>query len=69
MVKSFANEEMEEQKFKKGNDEFLEAKKNSYHYMGGYQAGLGTFTTLIQVVVIIAGAVTVSKIWSVWKIW
>lgn len=61
VVKSFANEEMEEQKFKKGNDGFLEAKKNSYHYMGGYQAGLGTFTTLIQVVVIIAGAVTVSK--------
>ncbi len=55
VVKSFANEDIENQKFKKGNDGFLAAKKNSYFYMGSYQAGLGAFTTLIQVSVIIAG--------------
>ena len=30
VVKSFANEEIENEKFKKGNDGFLDAKKNSY---------------------------------------
>lgn len=33
VVKSFANEEIENKKFKKGNDGFLDAKKNSYRYM------------------------------------
>lgn len=55
VVKSFANEEIENEKFKKGNDGFLSAKKNSYHYMGSFQAGVGLFTTLIQVNVILAG--------------
>lgn len=55
VVKSFANEEIENKKFKKGNDGFLSAKKNSYHYMGSFQAGVGFFTTLIQVNVILAG--------------
>lgn len=56
VVKSFANETVERQKFQKGNEGFLNAKKNSYHYMGGYHAGLSAFTTLITVVVVIAGA-------------
>lgn len=56
VVKSFANEAMEKQKFQKGNEGFLNAKKNSYRYMGGYHAGLSAFTTLITVVVVIAGA-------------
>ena len=34
VVKSFANENIENKKFKVGNDNFLAAKKNSYHYMG-----------------------------------
>lgn len=61
VVKSFANEEIEREKFKKGNDGFLDAKKNSYHYMGGYHAGLGAFTTLIQIVVLITGAVCITR--------
>lgn len=61
VVKSFANEEIENEKFKAGNDGFLSAKKNSYHYMGGYHAGLGAFTTLIQVGVIVAGAYLIAK--------
>lgn len=61
VVKSFANEEIENEKFKAGNDGFLSAKKNSYHYMGGYHAGLGAFTTLIQVCVIVAGAYLIAK--------
>lgn len=61
VVKSFANEEIEKEKFKEGNDGFLEAKKNSYHYMGGYQAGLGAFTTMIQIVVVVTGSVFITK--------
>ena len=61
VVKSFANEDVENQKFKGGNDGFLSAKKNSYHYMGSFHAGLGAFTTLIQVNVILAGAVLIAR--------
>lgn len=61
VVKSFANEEVEREKFKVGNDGFLNAKKDSYHYMGGYHAGLGAFTTLIQIIVLITGAVCITK--------
>ena len=60
VVKSFANEDIEGEKFKTGNDGFLAAKKNSYRYMGTFQAGVGTFTTLIQVNVIIVGAVLIA---------
>lgn len=61
VVKSFANEDLERKKFKKGNDGFLDAKRDSYHYMGGYHAGLGAFTLLIQIVVLISGAVMITK--------
>lgn len=61
VVKSFANEEIENSKFKEGNEGFLSAKKNSYHYMGSFQAGLGAFTTLVQVNVIVAGVVMIAK--------
>lgn len=60
VVKSFANEDIEAQKFKVGNDGFLAAKKNSYHYMGSFQAGVGVFTTLIQVNVILVGGVLIA---------
>ncbi len=55
-VKSFANEEVENDKFKVGNDGFLSAKKNSYMYMGSFHAGIHAFTTMVQVVVIVAGS-------------
>lgn len=61
VVKSFANEEVENQKFKVGNDGFLSAKKNSYFYMGSFQAGIASFTTLIQVCVIVVGSLLISQ--------
>lgn len=63
VVKSFANEAVERKKFKRGNDGFLDAKKDSYRYMGGYHAGLGAFTLLIQIVVLVTGAVFITKDW------
>ncbi len=61
VVKSFANEAVEREKFREGNDGFLAAKKNSYRYMGSFQAGVGVFTTLIQVNVIIVGSVLIAR--------
>ncbi len=60
VVKSFANEKIENEKFKKGNDGFLQAKKNSYFNMGLFQSGVGVFTTLIQVNVIIIGTILIA---------
>lgn len=60
VVKSFANEDMEMDKFKVGNDRFVESKRESYKYMGLYNSGLGAFTTLINVIVIAVGAVFIT---------
>lgn len=60
VVKSFANEDIENEKFRVGNDGFLAAKKDSYHYMGSFQAGVGVFTTMIQVSVILVGTVLIA---------
>ncbi len=61
VVKSFANEEIEMDKFKIGNDNFLESKKENYKYMGLYHSGLTAFTTLITVIVIATGAVFITR--------
>lgn len=61
VVKSFANEEIEMDKFKIGNNNFLESKKENYKYMGLYHSGLTAFTTLITVIVIAAGAVFITE--------
>lgn len=61
VVKSFANEEIEKEKFKEGNNGFLAAKKNSYFYMGFFHSGMTAFTTLINVVVIIIGGMLLAR--------
>jgi ATP-binding cassette subfamily B protein len=58
VVKSFANEDLENKKFKVGNDAFLEAKKNNYKYMGGYNSGL---TAMINLLVIVSGGLMITK--------
>ena len=63
VVKSFANEDIECEKFKNGNDLFLESKRDSYHYMGMYNAGLTAFTTMINVIVIAAGGIGIANGW------
>ncbi|HIZ65959.1 MAG TPA: ABC transporter ATP-binding protein, partial [Candidatus Blautia pullicola] len=56
VVKSFANEKEEMKKFRRGNERFVDSKKTSYKYMGGYNSGMGAFTTLITIAVLLAGA-------------
>ena len=55
IVKSFANEEIEEAKFSDSNLEFLSSKESSYNMMGIYQAGNSFFQGLLYTAVIIAG--------------
>ena len=46
----------ENQKFKVGNDGFLESKRENYLLMAQYQSGINGFTTLLNVIVVILGA-------------
>ena len=60
VVKSFANEDIEMEKFEEGNQAFLKAKKNSYLYLGLFHSGMTAFILLVNIVVIITGAILIS---------
>ncbi len=61
VVKSFANESIEIEKFQEGNNNYIESKKDSYRYLAGYHSGVSAMTTLIRVIVIIVGVAFMSK--------
>jgi ATP-binding cassette subfamily B protein len=61
VVKSFANEDIELEKFQKGNERFVESKKLSYKYMGGYHSGIGALTTMVTIIVLVAGAYFITE--------
>ncbi len=61
VVKSFANEHEEMDKFKDANMNFVKSKRNSYLYMAKYHSGLGVFTSMITVAVIFFGALFISN--------
>ena len=61
VVKSFANEDIENKKFKVGNDGFLSAKRASYLNMGIFHSGMTAFTLLINIIVIVTGGVLMTK--------
>ncbi len=56
VVRSFANENIEEEKFKEGNSRFLGIKAKNYKYMGGFQASTRFFEGFMYIVVVVAGA-------------
>ncbi len=56
VVKSFAREELEEEKFEKGNCRFLELKSQRYRIMGAFQSSTRLFDGIMYIVVVIAGA-------------
>lgn len=60
VVKSFSNEHIEEEKFNKGNNEFLKTKENSYFIMGRYYSMNGFFQGMLYLSVIIFGGIFVS---------
>lgn len=59
-VKSFGNETIELEKFRSGNERFVESKRRSYWYMGWYNSGLGALTTLVSIVVLVAGTALIT---------
>lgn len=61
VVKSFANEDIERNKFEKGNQEFLKSKKWAYRYMSLFQAGTRFFDGVMYIGVILIGAVFMTK--------
>lgn len=56
VVKSFANEEIEKEKFEEGNKTFLNLKKRSYLYMGGFGSSNRFFEGIMYLTVVIAGS-------------
>lgn len=61
VVKSFANEQEELNKFKVGNGRFVDSKRNSYWCMSMFHSGLGLFIGLINIAVIGGGGILVVK--------
>lgn len=56
VVKSFANEEVEVEKFRKGNEGFLDIKREAYRYMAGFHSTIRFFDGVMYIAVVIAGA-------------
>ena len=59
VVKSFANEAIEEKKFDKGNKKFLEIKKRSYECMAAFATSNRIFDGLMYIIVVIIGALQI----------
>lgn len=56
VVKSFANEEIEIDKFEVGNDDFLTIKKEVYFTMAKFNSVVSIFDGLMYIVVVVIGA-------------
>ena len=61
VVKSFANENYENNKFNDENNRYVNSKSNSCFYMGKFHSGLGAFTSMITVAAAIFGSIFISK--------
>lgn len=57
VVRAFANEEVELEKFNRDNHEFLKIKRQTYKYMAAFQNTIRMFDGLMYVVVIVAGGI------------
>lgn len=56
VVKSFANEELEKEKFGQGNKKFFGFKRKQYRYMAGFNTVTRLFDGLMYITVVVAGA-------------
>ena len=57
VVKSFANEDLEMQKFAEGNQTFLSVKRRMYHNMAGFHSVTRMFDGVMYIMVVCAGAI------------
>lgn len=56
VVRSFAREDAEQEKFDRGNKKFYDIKRQVYYVMAAFQASTRFFDGLMYIVVVIAGA-------------
>ncbi len=61
VVKSFAGESLEEEKFENGNLGFLNIKSKVYRYMAGFHSCTRFFDGLMYITVVVAGALFMIK--------
>jgi ABC-type multidrug transport system, ATPase and permease components len=61
VVKSFANEELERDKFCESNLKFLDSKISSYRIMGSFRAGTSFFEGLLFITVLISGGLFIAN--------
>ena len=61
VVKSFANEAIEEDKFRKGNLRFLSLKADSYRTMAQFGTSNRIFDGLMYIIIVMAGALLIGK--------
>ncbi len=61
VVKSFANEDIEEEKFRQGNQRFLELKAESYKVMAQFGTSNRICDGLMYIIIVMAGAILIGK--------
>ncbi len=61
VVKSFTNEDFEEDKFDESNDDFKVLRNTSVKYLGIFSSGINFFTNISTVITLIAGGYFVTK--------
>lgn len=61
VVKAFANEEVEQEKFEKDNKNFFSIKKLSYRFMGAFSTTTRMFDGIMYATVVIAGSIFMIK--------
>ena len=61
VVKSFANEEIEREKFAKSNENYVQSKKNNYTCMGLFQGGNNFFQGLLYVTILVGGGYFIAQ--------
>ncbi len=61
VVKSFANESIEEEKFRRGNLRFLDLKAESYKVMAQFGTSNRIFDGLMYIIIVMAGAILIGK--------
>lgn len=61
VVKSFANEELEHEKFYNSNMDFFNSKVKNYRMMASFQAGNGFFQGVLYIAVLVSGGFFISQ--------
>ena len=61
VVKAFANEPLEIEKFGEGNEKFHQIKRKTYRYMAAFQTSVIAFDGLMYLLIILAGGICVTK--------